>query len=143
MAAPRSRIDFVPPPEPHEPAPGDVLEVVEVGGEEEHGDDEDEHEARGEEPEAEEVYEEGCWERLSSRLSFTAKRAGGAGVGRGLTDAESEEEEQRDGMGAQAPVQVALLRLLGSVFHCGKMGERVSVGKDVFHKTSVGFGELS
>lgn len=72
-----------------------------------------------------------------------AKRAGGAGVGRGLTDAESEKEEQRDGMGAQAPVQVALLWLLGSVFHCGKIGERVSVGKDVFHKTSVDFGELS
>ena len=36
------RVDFVPPPKPHEAPPGDVLEVVEVCGEEEEGDDEDE-----------------------------------------------------------------------------------------------------
>lgn len=55
MAVPRRRVDLVPPAEPHEAAAGDVLEVVEVGREDEHGDDEDEDEARGEEPEAEEV----------------------------------------------------------------------------------------
>lgn len=61
MAIPRRGIDLVPPAEPDEPAAGDVLEVVEVGGEDEHGDDEDEDEARGEEPEAEEVDEQGRW----------------------------------------------------------------------------------
>lgn len=61
MAVPRSRVDLVPPPQPHEPPPGDVLQVVEIRGQEEHGDDEDEHEAGREEPEAEEVYQKGCW----------------------------------------------------------------------------------
>lgn len=35
------RVDFVPPAQSDEAAAGDVLEVVEVGGEEEDGDDED------------------------------------------------------------------------------------------------------
>ncbi|RDW67836.1 hypothetical protein BP6252_09232 [Coleophoma cylindrospora] len=39
-------IDFVPPAQAHEPPAGDVLEVVEVDGEEEDGDDEDEDAAR-------------------------------------------------------------------------------------------------
>ena len=56
MAISRRRINFVPPPQPHEPPPGDVFQVVKVGSENEHGDDEDEDEAGGEEPEAEEVY---------------------------------------------------------------------------------------
>ncbi len=34
-----------------------------------------------------------------------------------LTDAEAEEEKQRYGVGAQAPVQVALLWSLGLSFH--------------------------
>ena len=55
MAIPRRGIDLIPPPQPHEPAAGDVLQVVEVGREDEHGDDEDEDKARGEEPETEEV----------------------------------------------------------------------------------------
>ena len=59
MTIPRRDVDLVPPAEPHEPAAGDVLEVVEVGGEDEHGEDEDEDEGAGEEPEAEEVDEEG------------------------------------------------------------------------------------
>lgn len=37
----RGRVDLVPPAEADEAAAGDVLEVVEVGGEEEDGDDED------------------------------------------------------------------------------------------------------
>ena len=61
MAIPGSRIHFVPPPQPHKPSPSDVLEVVEIGGEEEHGDDEDEDEAGREEPETEEVYQKGRW----------------------------------------------------------------------------------
>lgn len=40
------------------------------------------------------------------------------GGGRVITGAESEKEKQRDGVRAQAPVQVALLRLLGLGFHC-------------------------
>ena len=59
MAVPRRDVDLVPPAEPHKPTAGDVLEVVEVGGEDEHGEDEDEDERAGEEPEAEEVDEEG------------------------------------------------------------------------------------
>ncbi|KFY05729.1 hypothetical protein V492_08333 [Pseudogymnoascus sp. VKM F-4246] len=54
LAIPRRHINFVPPPQTDETPPSDVLEVVEVGGEEEDGDDEDEHEVGGEE-EAEEV----------------------------------------------------------------------------------------
>ena len=38
----------------------------------------------------------------------------------GLTDAESEEEKQRYGVRAQAPVQVALLWLLSLVVHWGE-----------------------
>lgn len=37
----RGRVDLVPPPQADEAAACDVLEVVEVGGEEEDGDDED------------------------------------------------------------------------------------------------------
>lgn len=35
-------VDFVPPAQPHETSARDVLDVVEVGGEEEHCEDEDE-----------------------------------------------------------------------------------------------------
>lgn len=136
MAVPRSRIHLVPPAEPHEPASRDVLEVVEVGREEEHGDDEDEDEARGEEPEAEEVDQKGrCGRSLSVRRLLSPLTAGvggswGWGAGGNFTHAESEEEEQRYGVGAQAPVQVALLRLLGSVLHDGgRLDERVTSRK--------------
>jgi hypothetical protein len=54
-------VDFVPPPQADESPPGDVLEVVEVHGEEEDGDDEDHDEVGGEEAEAEDVDEEGGW----------------------------------------------------------------------------------
>lgn len=37
----RRRVDLVPPPQPDEAPPGNVLEVVEVGRQEENGDDED------------------------------------------------------------------------------------------------------
>lgn len=37
-----SGVDFVPPAETHKTSAGDVLQVVEIGGEEEDGDDEDE-----------------------------------------------------------------------------------------------------
>ena len=57
----RLRVDFVPPSEAYETSPRDVLEVVEVGGEEEHGDDEVEHEGAAEDDAAEEVDEEGGW----------------------------------------------------------------------------------
>lgn len=43
MRVPRRGVDFVPPPQPDEAPPGDVFEVVEISGEEEHGDDEDEN----------------------------------------------------------------------------------------------------
>lgn len=42
MALPRGRVDFVPPPQPDQSPACDVLQVVEVRGEEEHGDDKDE-----------------------------------------------------------------------------------------------------
>ena len=60
MTIPRRGVDLVPPAEADEAAAGDVLEVVEVHREDEHGEDEDEDEGGGEEPEAEEVDEEGC-----------------------------------------------------------------------------------
>lgn len=42
MGFARCGVDFVPPSEPDESSAGDVLEVVEVCGEEEEGNDEDE-----------------------------------------------------------------------------------------------------
>ena len=45
----RRGVDFVPPAQPDEAAAGDVLEVVEVQGEEEQRDDEDEDEVADEE----------------------------------------------------------------------------------------------
>ena len=42
MAFPRASVDLVPPPQPDQPPACDVLQVVKVRGEEEHGDDEDE-----------------------------------------------------------------------------------------------------
>jgi hypothetical protein len=54
-AVPRARIHLVPPAQADEPPPRDVLEVVEVGGQEQDGDYEDEDEVGGEEAEAEEV----------------------------------------------------------------------------------------
>ena len=82
MRVPGSGVDFVPPAQADEASAGDVFQVVEVGGEEEHGEDEDEDavwggvsegggredggdgQAVGEEGdvEAEEVDEEGGWE---------------------------------------------------------------------------------
>lgn len=46
MRVARLRVDLVPPPQADEPPPGDVLEVVEVGREEEDGDDEDQDAVR-------------------------------------------------------------------------------------------------
>ena len=40
----RGGVDFVPPAQAYEAAAGDVFEVVEVGGQEQDGDDEDEDE---------------------------------------------------------------------------------------------------
>lgn len=54
MRVPRAGVDLVPPAQPDEAPPGDVLQVVEIGGEEEHGEDEDE-DAKG----AEGVSEDG------------------------------------------------------------------------------------
>jgi len=45
MRIPSLRIYFVPPSKPYETTSGDVFEVIEIGCEEEHGDDEDEDEA--------------------------------------------------------------------------------------------------
>ena len=42
MRIARRGVDFVPPPQPNEASPGNVLEVVEVRGEEEEGEYEDE-----------------------------------------------------------------------------------------------------
>lgn len=57
-AVARRRVHLVPPAQAHEPATGDVLEVVEVGGEKQDGDDEDHHHVVCED-DAEEVDEEG------------------------------------------------------------------------------------
>lgn len=43
MALSRGRVDLIPPPQPDQSPARDVLQVVEVRGEEEHGDDEDEY----------------------------------------------------------------------------------------------------
>lgn len=59
MAVAGRGVDFVPPAQPDEAAAGDVFEVVEVGREQQDGDDEDEDEV-AEEEHAEEVHEEGC-----------------------------------------------------------------------------------
>lgn len=53
------RIDFVPPAESHESAASDVLEIVEVNGKEDYGEDEDEDEVLGE-PQAEYVDKKTC-----------------------------------------------------------------------------------
>lgn len=42
MRVPGPGVDFVPPAQADEASPGDVFEIVEIGGEEEHGEDEDE-----------------------------------------------------------------------------------------------------
>lgn len=42
VGVPGSGVDFVPPAEADKAPAGDVFQVVEVGGEEEHGEDEDE-----------------------------------------------------------------------------------------------------
>ena len=91
MAIPGLRVDFVPPAEPHETTAGDILEVVEVGGEEEDGDDEDEDEVGGEE-EAEQVDEQ-------------------AG------DAEGEEGEEGDGVSAEAETEGARGWILHGVYY--------------------------
>lgn len=54
MAVASLRVYFIPPSQPNQATTGDVFEVVEVCGEEEDRDDEDEDEVLGEE-EAEEV----------------------------------------------------------------------------------------
>lgn len=65
MAVARCRIDLVPPAQPDQPPAGNILEVVEVAGEEEDGDDEDQDEVGGKE-EAEKVDKEGgCRRRCS------------------------------------------------------------------------------
>lgn len=42
MGVARGNVDFVPPSQPHQPSAGNILKVVEVGGEDEDRDDEDE-----------------------------------------------------------------------------------------------------
>lgn len=54
-------VDFVPPSEAYQASARDVLQVVEVGGEEEHGDDEVQDEGAAEDDAAEEVDEKGGW----------------------------------------------------------------------------------
>ena len=51
------------------------------------------------------------------------------GVRWGRTDAESEEEEQGDGVRAQAPAQVPLTRLSNLIGHC-EDGRRVVCGSE-------------
>jgi hypothetical protein len=58
-------VDFVPPAQPDEAPPRDVLEVVEVDCEQQDGDDEDQDEVGGQETQAQDVYEEGCWGGVS------------------------------------------------------------------------------
>jgi len=55
----RLAVCLVPPAQPDQPPARNVLEVVEVDGEEEDCDDEDEHEVGGEEAQAEKIDEEG------------------------------------------------------------------------------------
>jgi hypothetical protein len=52
-------VDLIPPSQTHQPAASYVLEVVEVEGEEDDGQDEDEDEVAGE-PETEYVDQEAC-----------------------------------------------------------------------------------
>jgi hypothetical protein len=56
----RRAVHLVPPAQSDQAPAGNVLEVVEVDGEEQDGDDEDEDEVAGEELQAEEVDEERC-----------------------------------------------------------------------------------
>ena len=58
----RLRVDFVPPAQPDESAAGNVLQIVEVDGEQQDGDDEDHDKVGGQEAQAEDVYEEGGYE---------------------------------------------------------------------------------
>lgn len=51
-------VDFVPPSQPNKAPPGDVFKVVEVGGEEEHGEDE---------------YEDAGWEENAVSGGFTSE----------------------------------------------------------------------
>jgi hypothetical protein len=76
----RGRVDLVPPSETDEATAGNVLEVVEVGGEEEDGDDKD-HDHAIEDPETKEVDE------------YTGY-------------SEGEESQKCDGMRAQAPTEI-------------------------------------
>ena len=71
-------VDFVPPAQAYEAAAGDVFEVVEVGREQEDGDDEDEDEICGEEH-AEQVYEEGDW-KVVCQWVWPVKNKGLGGV---------------------------------------------------------------
>ena len=57
--------------------------------------------------------------------SFQRERGGG-----GRTDAEAEEAEQRDGVGAEAPAEVALAGLL-LLLHCGIVVENGSAASGV------------
>lgn len=41
MRIPRRCVDFVPPPQPDEAPPGDIFQVIEIGGEQKDGDDKD------------------------------------------------------------------------------------------------------
>ncbi|KAK3208580.1 hypothetical protein GRF29_77g1131578 [Pseudopithomyces chartarum] len=104
-AVARRGVDLVPPAQSDEAAAGDVLEVVEVGGQQEDGDDEDEDEVGGEEAQAEEVGEEGCcgegmvsWMELWGRVGEIERE-------RARTDAEEEKGEQGDGVAAESPAQ--------------------------------------
>jgi len=70
------QIDFVPPSQSDEATPSDVFEVVEVGSQEEDGEDEDEDEVVYEE-EAEEVDEEGCCSVRGMLVGYSASARAG------------------------------------------------------------------
>lgn len=71
-------VDLVPPAQADEAAPGDVFEVVEIGGEEEDGDDED-HDHIIYKDEAEEVNQQACCGRGNCVLAIMVRLWSGTG----------------------------------------------------------------
>lgn len=117
-------VDFVPPAETDETAPGNVLEVVKVRGEEEQGEDEDQDAV---------FMVRRCpneWVACTRRFNVQVVNEENAEqVHQQRTQTEAEEYKEGDGMRAESPVQVSLLglRLEWLLLHVGVGDENVKL----------------
>ena len=106
MRVARCDIHLVPPTETNQATTGDVFEIVEIRGEKEQRQDEDEDTVTV-------LAREYSRRNISKRYIQILNEKNSKQVHQESSNAKSQETDEGDGMGAETPVQVSLLRLRG------------------------------